>query len=627
MTTSSIRLDLAQQMLFWKEQIASGPGSFELPTDEPRLPGSSFFRERALLRLPAGRWADVSALASANATDPFSVVLGAFALVACRHTRKDDLWLGTIALAGNHEGKGTPNLLALRVRVPTDGTVGVFLADVKAAVVVAAANRDVPFAEVQALAGVQPLFRVLVQPAGVSTQAWEEQRTTDLDTLGMEAAACDLVLKVAAVGDGVEFQAEFDAELFRPDTIERLLGQIDVVLAAMTTGAHTPLSAVALVTEGERQLLVHDWNRTDAAYDRSSCVHQLIERQVACTPEAVALVYAGEELTYAGLNARANRLAHLLIAKGVGPDVPVGVCVERSHEMVIAVLAVHKAGGAYIPMDPSYPPKRIAYMVEDSGVRLLLADSAATEAVASAAEVVRVDRAPAANEPDGNPLRPVSSQSLAYIIYTSGSTGNPKGVMVEHRNVVNFFAGMDQQLGTHAGVWLAVTSLSFDISVLEIFWTLTHGYKVVLYSSRMALGEAPTNGKPGDAVNFGLFYFASDEGDYAQAKGREKYKLLLEGARFADDHGFCAVWTPERHFHTFGGMFPSPSVTAGALAMITKQISIRAGSVVLPLHNPVRVAEEWSLVDNLSDGRVSVSFASGWQPQDFADRARRVCRP
>jgi natural product biosynthesis luciferase-like monooxygenase protein len=202
---------------------------------------------------------------------------------------------------------------------------------------------------------------------------------------------------------------------------------------------------------------------------------------------------------------------------------------------------------------------------------------------------------------------------------------------VEHRQVVNFFAGMDQRLGTRAGVWLAVTSLSFDISVLELFWTLSHGSKVVLFSSRLASGEVPTKRKANDAVDFGLFYFASDEGDYAHAKGREKYKLLLDGARFADENGFCAVWTPERHFHTFGGMFPSPSVTAGALAMITKRVSIRAGSVVLPLHNPVRVAEEWSLVDNLSDGRVAISFASGWQPQDFvfapdayADRHARM---
>jgi len=631
MNASSRRPDIAQQTTFWKQQIAGGPGPFELPTDEPRLPASSFLRERTALRLSAGRWAAVSALAIGSGTDPFSVVLGAFALVASRHTRQDELWLGTVALARNGDGKAMPNLLALRVRVPGKNTVGAFLTDLQAAVVAASANRDVPFATVAKLNGAQPLFRALVLPVGVPAEAWEGPDAPDLGALGPEAAACDLVLKVAAAADGVELRVEYDSELFRPETVERFLEQLDVVLAAMAAGPDVPLPGVALVTEAERQCLVHDWNRTDTEYDRNACVHQLIEQQVARTPDAVALVYADESLTYAELNARANRLAHLLIAKGVGPDVPVGVCIERSHAMVIAVLAVHKAGGAYIPMDPGYPSRRIAYMIEDSGVRLLLADSAAAEAVAGAADVVRVDHAPDANEPDGNPSRPVPSNALAYIIYTSGSTGNPKGVMVEHRNVVNFFAGMDQRLGTRAGVWLAVTSLSFDISVLELFWTLTRGYQVVLYSSRVALREAPAIRKPGDVIDFGLFYFASDEGGYALAKGREKYKLLLEGARFADDHGFCAVWTPERHFHTFGGMFPSPAVTAGALSMITERISIRAGSVVLPLHNPVRVAEEWSLVDNLSDGRVSISFASGWQPQDFviapeayADRQQRM---
>ena len=631
MTSSSPRRDLAQQAGFWKEQIAGGPGPFELPTDDPRLPVSSFLRGRLALPLSAARWAGVAALAARSGADPFSVVLGAFALVASRCAGLDDLWLGTAALARGGDTGATPNLLALRLPVPGDRTASAFLGSVQAATVAAAANRDVPYATVAALAGAQPLFRVLVLPAGLRTAAWERSEAPDPATLGPQAAACDLMLTIVVSGDGAGLQAEYDCELFVPATVEQLLARIDAVLAGMTAHPEAPLLAVPLVSESERRALVIDWNRTDAAYDRNACVHQLIEQQVARTPDAVALVCADEELTYAELNRRANRLAHLLVAKGVGPDVPVGVCIERSNLMVIALLAVHKAGGAYIPMDPGYPPKRIAYTVEDSGVGLVLADSDVAAAIAGSAAVVRADLAADANQPDANPSRPVPSHSLAYIIYTSGSTGNPKGVMVEHRNVVNFFAGMDQRLGADAGVWLAVTSLSFDISVLEIFWTLSRGFKVVLYSSRVALGEAHGGRKPEDAVGFGLFYFASDEGDYAQYKGREKYKMLIEGARFADEHGFSAVWTPERHFHIFGGMYPSPSVTAGALAMITKRIGIRAGSVVLPLHNPIRVAEEWSLVDNLSDGRVAISFASGWQPQDFAiapeayaDRQRRM---
>src|SRR5262249_1106334 len=181
MSVTRRRLDVMQQMIFWQEQIASGPGPFELPLDEPRLPGSLFFREQAVLRLPAGRWASVSALATDIGTDAFSVVLGAFALVASRHSWQDDLWLGTVALTRNGAGEEIPNLLALRLRVPSTGTVDAFLAEVQAAVAMAAANRDVPIAAVQALAGAQPLFRVLVVPSGLRTEAWEERCALDLD--------------------------------------------------------------------------------------------------------------------------------------------------------------------------------------------------------------------------------------------------------------------------------------------------------------------------------------------------------------------------------------------------------------------------------------------------------------
>jgi natural product biosynthesis luciferase-like monooxygenase protein len=210
----------------------------------------------------------------------------------------------------------------------------------------------------------------------------------------------------------------------------------------------------------------------------------------------------------------------------------------------------------------------------------------------------------------------VRAEHLAYVLYTSGSTGRPKGVMIAHRNVVNFFAGMDQQLGTKPGVWLAVTSISFDISVLEIFWTLTRGFKVVIQPEEGTAGAVRALTSPAEDrdIDFSLFYFSSDE----KSPGRDKYRLLIEGAKFADRHGFTAVWTPERHFHAFGGLYPNASVTSATLAQVTERIQLRAGSIVLPLHHPVRVAEEWAVVDNLSNGRVGVSFASGWHDRDFA---------
>jgi len=200
----------------------------------------------------------------------------------------------------------------------------------------------------------------------------------------------------------------------------------------------------------------------------------------------------------------------------------------------------------------------------------------------------------------------------AYVIYTSGSTGTPKGVVLTHRNVTGFFAAMDEVLEAgRPGVWLAVTSISFDISVLELLWTLTRGYRVVLQDDVTTSLVAPRKAavRP---LDFSLFYFA-DAGDDPQ----DKYRLLLEGAKLADVRGFHALWTPERHFHTFGGLYPNPSVTGAAVAAVTRRLGIRAGSVVLPLHDPVRVAEEWAVVDNLSGGRAGISFASGWHSGDF----------
>ena len=194
------------------------------------------------------------------------------------------------------------------------------------------------------------------------------------------------------------------------------------------------------------------------------------------------------------------------------------------------------------------------------------------------------------------PSTGTTGENTAYVIYTSGSTGTPKGVMVEHRNVTNFFNGMDGRIGdTGPGAWLAVTSISFDISVLELFWTLSRGFKVVLQEEQDLSKQLSANtavARINKTIDFSLFYFASDEDD----KATDKYRLLLDGARFADEHGFAAVWTPERHFYAFGGLYPNPSVTGAAIATITKHIQIRAGSVVLPLHNPIRVAKNGPLL-------------------------------
>ena len=284
--------------------------------------------------------------------------------------------------------------------------------------------------------------------------------------------------------------------------------------------------------------------------------------------------------------------------------------------MVVGMLGILKSGAAYVPIDPAYPRERQALIVDDSQVAVVLSQKRLARRLPNHLTIINLDSADEAlgQESDCKPTTGVSPEHLAYVLYTSGSTGRPKGVMISHRNVANFFAGMDSLHGQEPpGIWLAVTTISFDISVLELLWTLTRGFRVVIHleQNRPPLPVDLTSVR--QDMQFSLFYFECDE-----QQGRDsKYRLVLEGARFADEHGFAAVWTPERHFHPFGGLYSNPSVVGSAIAAVTRRIGVRAGSVVLPLNNPVRVAEEWSVVDNLSQGRVGVAFASGSHPNDF----------
>jgi natural product biosynthesis luciferase-like monooxygenase protein len=397
-------------------------------------------------------------------------------------------------------------------------------------------------------------------------------------------------------------------------------GQLSSELAAVIGNAVAtparPVSEIDLMTPDQQALALREWNDTSRPVGEA-CIHQLIAEQARTTPEATALIFQGERMTYRELDGRTNRLARHLQELGVGPDTLVGIFVQRSFAMVEAVLATLKAGGAYVPLDPTYPSDRLTFMAEDAELGIILTDESLRSRVPSAtARVVILDESePEIDRLSDTPLVPVAGPSnLAYVIYTSGSTGRPKGVMIEHRNVANFAVAMDEHIDTTAErkTWLAVTSLSFDISVLELLWTLARGFEVVLHrdADREGFVAVPAARRPAD---FSLFYFSSNESEHEQ----DKYRLLLEGARFADENGFVAVWTPERHFHAFGGLFPNPAVTSAAVAATTKRIGIRAGSVVSPLHSVLRIAEEWSIVDNLSNGRVAISFAPGWQPNDF----------
>src|SRR5262245_26831809 len=426
----------------------------------------------------------------------------------------------------------------------------------------------------------------------------------------------DALMTFVLPKSGVPASLQIDAARMPALACDALLERLDTFFRGFFADGSKRIFDLRVMSEAEEAATVHQCNETTVAFDRSALIHRLIEAQAARSPDAIALVCEDRSLTYRELDRAANRVARELVARGAHSDQPVGLYLNRSCELVIGALAILKAGSAYVPLDPAYPADRLAYMIEDSGLTLILSDRSLTAPVKSGGvNIVMIEDA-LASEDATAPQSDVSADSLAYVIYTSGSTGRPKGVMIEHRNAVNFFAGMDARVPRGRdgqNVWLAVTSLSFDISVLELFWTLSNGFKVVIQTDRRHAPVAPSRRAAGTGgTDFSLFFWGNDDG-----VGPRKYELLLGSARYTDSRGFRAIWTPERHFHAFGGPYPNPSVTGAAVAAITSNLDIRAGSCVLPLPHPARVVEEWAVIDNISNGRAGMAFASGWMPEGF----------
>lgn len=415
-------------------------------------------------------------------------------------------------------------------------------------------------------------------------------------------------LAVAASAEGASFALH--PGRMRSSEGGLLIRQVEHILARLREAPTARVDAIDLLTQEERGQLERLGHVGQSTRSGPATVVEQFAVSAAEHAEKTALVDGQARLSYGDLAARVSRLAARLAAAGVQRESLVGVCVRRSNPMVEAALAIMQAGGAYVPMDPAYPTDRLRFMSEDAKLSFIISDQPLAFSFAGTEIRLDGDSVPGSETATPPGLPPPQPEDRAYVIYTSGSTGTPKGVEVEHRNLSNFFAAMDATVPrTENDAWLAVTSLSFDISILELFWTLCRGFKVTLYQPQRADGVRKPPTKP---MDFGLFYWGNDDGP-----GERKYRLLLEGARFADANGFQSVWTPERHFHAFGGPYPNPAVTGAAVAAITKNVSIRSGSCVLPLHHPVRVAEEWAVLDNLSGGRAALAFAAGWQPDDF----------
>ncbi|WP_405690199.1 amino acid adenylation domain-containing protein [Streptomyces sp. NBC_00057] len=636
---------LSEQLMYWRERLGDAPPLLELATDRPRpaVPTHRGGRVRFTLDPRLTEAVETSAR-DARAT-PFMVTLAAWHAVLMRHSGQEDVVVGVPTAGRDRPELGAlagmfVNSLVLRADLSGDPTFGELLAQVRETALGALANAQVPFERlVRELSPDRDLSHAPIYQVQFGYRNVPEREFSlpgvEVEPVDLDNGLCrtDLSLELARRGGLTEGICEYSRDLFDEAGARALTDTLERVLRRGTADPGLRLSELLALTAAEQALL-------DAAGDGGPLpadaedVLSSFARAVLTRPDAEAVVFGGDSLTFRELESRAAGIAGRLRAVGVRPGDRVGVGVRRCADLPAALLGVLMSGAAYLPLDPDYPQERLRYVCDDATPAAVLVHAATRDAFGAAGVVpdgvtlVDLD-APDGSSQDG-PGAPVEAaaavagpETPAYVIHTSGSTGRPKGVVVLHRNLTAFLAAMDRvvETGEDPVTWLAVTSVSFDISVLELLWTVSRGHRVVVSpdAGRPAAGPAPV-AVPGATEEsatpeFSLFYFASDSSGIPP--GPDQYRLLMEGARFGDEHGFSAVWLPERHFHAFGGSFPAPSVLAAAVATATRRIGIRAGSVVLPLHHPVRVAEEWSVVDNLSNGRVGLSFASGWHMDDF----------
>ncbi len=490
---------LGRELDFWAERLAGLP-ALELPADRPRPPVQSFRGGRRSLVLPDGTRERLAALGAAGSATPFMVLLAAFAALLGRYGAQEDAGIGfPIANRRWTEVEAVigffVNLLVLRMDLAGEPTLLELLARVRDAALDAFLHQDVPFEllvgrlQPERDLGRNPLAQVAFQwhqsPGGQ-----DEMPGLTLTRPPQEGAVVrfDLELVVSETGGRVLAHLDYASDLFADATAARLLGHFASLVAAGLDAPRRRLGELDLLAPAERRQLLQVWNRPagaaagDPEMAGEALLSTLFEAQAAARPAAPAVAYELDEMTYGELNAAANRLAHHLRALGVGPESRVGVCSERSLAMVVALLAVLKAGGAYVPLDPLYPRERLAYLMSDAAIAVLVAERGLADGLAPAGvPVVALDDPQSFQGSDADPRPLAAPDNLAYVIYTSGSTGRPKGVMVTHRQVARLFAATRERFGFGPeDTWTLFHSYAFDFSVWEIWGALLHGGRLVV---------------------------------------------------------------------------------------------------------------------------------------------------
>nr|QEO74665.1 condensation domain-containing protein [uncultured bacterium] len=502
---------LEKYLSYWKRKLARPLPSLELPFDRPRPRVRGHRGARLHFTLPADLSEAVKAFARREQTTLFVTLLAAFKALLQRYTRQADIVVGS-PTANRNQGETEPligffvNTLVLRTDLSGDPSFRELLGRVRETVQEAYLHQELPFERLveelrpERSLSQTPLFQVMFILQNAPTPPLELPRLT-LSVYNVDSGTSkfDLTFSMQETGAGLSGTIEYDADLFDAATVEYLSQHFVTLLRSAADAPDAPVSTLELLPDDERRLLLANWNRQAQRRYPEACIHELFEAQAARTPEAVAVRWERESLTYAELNRRADALARRLRARGVGPEALVGVCLRRTPRLVAALLGVLKAGGAYVPLDPAYPSERLRLMLEDAGARWVLTEEetrADVEAAGAGAEVLSLgdwcrdetakEEAPVVEET----WNKVTPSNLAYVIYTSGSTGRPKGVMLTHRSAAGLLRWAHETFSpAHLCGTLASTSVCFDLSIFELFVPLTGGQCVLLADDALGLAD------------------------------------------------------------------------------------------------------------------------------------------
>lgn len=493
---------LQQQLRYWTDQLTGFPPETELPTDHPRGSMPTFQGKTVSRALREGLAQELKELGARHEATLFMVLLAAFKTLVFRYTHQEDLIICS-PVAGRNRVE-TENLigffvntLALRTSLAGDPGFNEVLARVRTSTLGAMAHQDLPFERLveelqpeRSLAHL-PFTRLMFSfQTGFPEKIELPGATLRFMNVEPELAKFDLTLVLKESGQGLSATIEYNSDLFQAQTVERLLGHFEVLLEGIVAQPQARLSTLPMLTGAEEHQLLVEWNRTTKAYPRDSSTHELFEAQVARTPEAIAVTWGRQRMTYSELNSRANQLARYLKQFDIKPDLPVGLCLTRSPEMLVGMLGILKAGGAYVPLDANYPGERLAFMLEDVGAPVILTQQRLLGRIPrdhGSVICLDADWELVAREHRENLTSSAGAASLAYVMYTSGSTGRPKGVSVLHRGINRLVINNDFiQLDASDRI-AQVSNISFDAATFEIWGALLNGAQLVGITRDVAL--------------------------------------------------------------------------------------------------------------------------------------------